>query len=119
MVYLWHPTAANMQKVEFYFGDTNLATDTFLFNELNGGKNNPVDLDIIMKFGRMKRCKSKAVVVTALKESKTLNITGEEGKEKVNRKVPFDENSAKAGVSHMERSIYAKGFGKYFLTKEP
>ncbi|CZR66793.1 related to RNA-binding protein La1 [Phialocephala subalpina] len=103
------PTKIRAQ-VEFYFGDSNLPTDKFLWEKTDGSSNLPVDVDIICKFGRMKRFKSRDVILAALKESKFLQVTGEEGKEQVNRRVAYDPTFTKSSKVEA-RSIYVKGFG--------
>jgi lupus La protein len=98
-------------KVEFYFSDSNLPTDNHLMKLTGGPENKPVSItDDIMKFGRMKRFKSTELVVAALKESKFLQVTGEEGKECVSRIVAYDPTAFKS-TKVEARSIYAKGFG--------
>jgi len=62
-----------------------------------------------MTFGRMKRFKSFSKVVEALKESKFLDVTGPEGLEKVNRKVPYDPTIPRSKGE--AQSVYVKGFG--------
>ncbi|KAE8452622.1 hypothetical protein EG329_013881 [Mollisiaceae sp. DMI_Dod_QoI] len=97
-------------QVEFYFGDSNLPTDKYLWDLTDGSTNKPVDITEICAFGRMKRFTSRSTVVAALRESKFLQVTGEEGKEQVNRLVAYDPTLTKS--SKMEaRSIYVKGFG--------
>lgn len=49
-------------------------------------------------------------VVAALKESKKLVVSGEEGKESIARREPFDP--AKTQDDLETRSVYAKGFGE-------
>lgn len=97
-------------QVEFYFGDSNLPTDNFLWGKTDGSSNLPVDLDTILGFGRMKRFKSRDTVLAALKESKFLQVTGEDGLEQVNRRVAYDPTFTKSSKIEA-RSIYVKGFG--------
>lgn len=56
----------------------------------------------------MHRFKPYSAVVSALKESKSLVIEGEEGSETIRRKHPYDASKRQKAD---ERSIYAKGFG--------
>ncbi|KAH8585577.1 hypothetical protein B0O99DRAFT_646619 [Bisporella sp. PMI_857] len=98
-------------QVAFYFGNSNLPDDKYLWNLTDGPENVPVDLDIILNFKRMKRFKDRSVVVAALKESTFLNVTGSEGEEKVNRKVAYNPEAGQGSRERDNRSIYAKGFG--------
>ncbi|KUJ17083.1 uncharacterized protein LY89DRAFT_585366 [Mollisia scopiformis] len=95
-------------QVEFYFGDSNLPTDNYLWDLTGGSANKPVDLAKILGFGRMKRFTSREIVLAALKESKSLQVTGEKGEEQVNRRIAYDPTKSSRAES---RSIYAKGFG--------
>jgi lupus La protein len=105
-------------QVEFYFSDSNLPTDDFLWGLTDGASNKPVPLENIMKFGRMK-IYEYSDVVPALKESAFLSITGDEGKEKVNRKVAFDPSVEKKAQEEKEaRSVYVKGFGDEVPTSQ-
>lgn len=97
------------RQVEFYFGDSNLPTDTFLMKETGGAENKPVSIATIHAFKRMQRFQPYSLVVNALKESKFLIVEGEEGKETVKRKKAFDP-SAKS-PKRDARSVYIKGFG--------
>lgn len=56
----------------------------------------------------MRRFQPYEAVVKALKESKLLKIAGEEGKETVVRKNPYDPSKPR---NLMQRSVYVKGFG--------
>ena len=103
-----HITANKPQKVEFYFGDSNLPTDNFLWGATDGTTNLPVKVATICTFGRMKRFKSIAAVVAALRDSDFLEVTGPEGLEEVKRKYPYDPTIKSKSLP---RSIYAKGFG--------
>ncbi len=96
-------------QVEFYFGDSNLPSDTHLWNRVGGEENKPVPLSDICSFKRMRRFKPYSAIITALKDSKFLVVEGEEGKETIRRKHPYDA-SKRQKVD--ERSIYAKGFGE-------
>ncbi|KAG0649337.1 autoantigen [Hyphodiscus hymeniophilus] len=102
--------AAEIRKqVEFYFSDSNLPSDNFLWDATKGTSNMPVKVEIICKFGRMKRFKSMTVVVAALRESKFLEVSGPEGHEEVKRKYAYDPDVKRPASE--ARSIYAKGFG--------
>lgn len=56
----------------------------------------------------MRRFQPYEAVVKALKESNLLTIAGEEGKESVARKIPYDPSKPR---NLMQRSVYVKGFG--------
>lgn len=99
---------AEMRKqVEFYFGDSNISHDKFLWENTDGSKK-PISLRIIHKFKRMQRFKSYEQLVAALRESETLVIAGEPGEETVVRKVPYDPER---GNKAAPRTVYVKGFG--------
>ncbi|POS86076.1 hypothetical protein EPUL_002087 [Erysiphe pulchra] len=96
-------------QVEFYFGDTNLSTDKYLFGLTGGNSNVPVPIKKICEFGRMRRFSPYSSIVTALKESQFLKVSGEDGEEVIERRVPF--NPYESQKTEVSRSIYAKGFG--------
>lgn len=80
-----------------------------MMDSTKGLENKPVSLKKLHSFGRMRRFQPYSAVVTALRDSKFLNVTGEEGEEMVSRKVAYDPNSP---ISKSEsRSVYVKGFG--------
>lgn len=97
-------------KVEFYFGDTNLPTDDFLWDLTGGEANKEVPVDTVHKFGRMRRFQPREAVIAALKESKFLVVSGEEGQETVRRKDAFDPKANRGKYFH--RTVYVKGFGE-------
>jgi lupus La protein len=75
----------------------------------DGPENNPVPIEKLHSFKRMQRFQPYSAVVAALKESEILDISGEEGKEVVKRKIPYDPKKKSAGLA---RSVYVKGFGE-------
>lgn len=97
-----------LTQVEFYFGDANLPTDKFLWEQTDGAENKPVFVATIHKFKRMQVFQPYSAVVAALKDSSFLVIDGEEGKETIKRKQAYDPS-----IKDMRfpRTIYAKGFG--------
>lgn len=106
-------------KVEFYFSDSNLLTDKFLFTHVGGHENLPVPVDVIHSFKRMRRFQPRDAVISALKESSTLDIVEEDNA--IKRKEPLPEGLVGKPMneiqkvhedSSMARSIYVKGFGK-------
>lgn len=133
---------AEMRKqVEFYFSDSNLPYDKFLFG-LVGKENKPVPLKLIASFKRMKRFANRDTLVKALQESEVLELAGDAGEETIKRKHPLDitevlprdteDERSRGPKAHVEsatvysrpiavgpitdkainKSIYAKGFGQ-------
>lgn len=99
---------AEMRKqVEFYFGDSNISQDQFMWENTDGSKK-PIKLSIIHKFKRMQRFKSYEQLVAALRDSEMLVIAGEPGEETVARKEPYDPAR---GHKPTFRTVYVKGFG--------
>ncbi|SZF02176.1 unnamed protein product [Blumeria hordei] len=98
-----------VRQVEFYFGDANLPTDKFMWGLTEGSSNVPVSVKKICEFGRMRRFSPYEAIVSALKESKFLQVSGEEGAEVINRRIAFDPDTPRNKAE--SRSIYAKGFG--------
>ena len=106
------------KQVEFYFSDSNLMSDNFLYSKVEGHQNLPVPISVIHSFKRMRHFQPLSAVVNALKESKTLNVT--ENDSCVQRKVPLpehlkgkprDEIQKVYEDQAMARSVYVKGFG--------
>ncbi|KAI3329432.1 hypothetical protein HD806DRAFT_530824 [Xylariaceae sp. AK1471] len=96
------------KQVEFYFGDSNLPEDKFLWDKVGGGENKPVPLSLICNFSRMRRFKPYEIIVKALKASNFFVIDGPEGEETIRRKNAVDTEKRN---KREERSIYVKGFG--------
>jgi len=114
--------SAIRKQVEFYFSDANLRTDKFLFEQIGGSENKPVDIKVIASFKRMQRFAPYSAVVAALKDSDVLDVVNADSpnNEQVVRKAALP---ADLGTDHrqvmanyesesMKRSIYVKGFGK-------
>jgi len=109
------------KQAEFYFSDSNLPHDNFLFNKVGGKENRSVPLKLIHSFKRMKRFQPYSAVVEALKTSEVLELTDAEennGEDaQIRRRVPIDmeimnrENVRVFEDKAMPRTIYAKGFG--------
>lgn len=76
-----------------------------------GAENKPVPIATIHSFKRMQRFQPYSLVVDALKQSKFLVVEGEEGKETVRRKKPFDPSARSPRAKTEARSVYIKGFG--------
>ncbi|OAP55340.1 hypothetical protein AYL99_10313 [Fonsecaea erecta] len=99
------------KQVEFYFSDSNLPKDKFLFAQTGGVANNPVDLREIHKFKRMRRFQPFEAIVEALRESQTLELTNDDTH--VRRKNPLPENFFEAVSQAADpRTVYVKGFGE-------
>ncbi|KAL2824876.1 hypothetical protein BDW59DRAFT_80250 [Aspergillus cavernicola] len=107
------------KQVEFYFSDSNLPMDKFLFSQVGGNKNNAVSLELLHSFKRMRRFQPFSAIVEALKTSETLDLTDNDTN--VRRKVPLPESVTETHDFNiikvfedkaMSRSIYAKGFGE-------
>ncbi|KAK4103675.1 hypothetical protein N658DRAFT_505338 [Parathielavia hyrcaniae] len=97
-------------QVEFYFGDSNLPVDKFMWEQTGGEDNKPMPLQTICNFKRMRQFQPYSAVVAALRESEFLDVAGDEGDETVRRKVAY-ESVPEAQKARLERSVYAKGFG--------
>ncbi|KAL9103776.1 MAG: hypothetical protein Q9163_001235 [Psora crenata] len=106
------------KQVEFYFSDSNLLTDKFLFTKMEGHENLPVPLDVIHLFKRMRHFQPRSAVVSALKESTLVNLVNDDND--IQRKEPLPQGLVGKPMneilrvhedSSMARSIYAKGFG--------
>ncbi|KZT59572.1 hypothetical protein CALCODRAFT_481462 [Calocera cornea HHB12733] len=103
-----------LQQVEFYFSESNLPFDKFLFTL--SYKDNPehwVSVGTIASFKRMRdytAAKGTSYVSEALKASTLLELS-EDG-EKVRRKVPLEDLEHRGGHDAFARSVYAKGFGE-------
>ncbi|KAI0432115.1 hypothetical protein F5Y09DRAFT_302609 [Xylaria sp. FL1042] len=96
------------KQVEFYFGDSNLPEDKFLWEKVGGEENKPIPVSLICSFSRMRRFKPYEAVVKALKESNFFVIDGSEGEETIRRKHAVDTEKRN---KKEERSVYVKGFG--------
>nr|POE94471.1 la protein like [Quercus suber] len=103
-------------QVEFYFSDSNLPIDPYLFKLVGGHANNFIPLKIITDFKRMRHFQPYSTVLEAVKQSDFLEVND---KEEVRRKDPLDkkftddteENKKIQHGASMDLSIYAKGFG--------
>lgn len=77
-------------QVEFYFSESNLSSDKFLFSLTGGKENKPVPLNLIVSFKRMKRFPNKGIIIDALKESTLIELGGDPGEETIKRKIPVN-----------------------------
>ncbi|KAL8682442.1 MAG: hypothetical protein Q9186_001485 [Xanthomendoza sp. 1 TL-2023] len=106
------------KQVEFYFSDSNLLQDKFLFSKVQGHDNLPVPISTIHSFKRMRHFQPYSAVIEALKESATLNVVEND---QVQRKTPLPEGLKDKPMDEvqkvfedetMKRSVYVKGFGE-------
>lgn len=94
------------KQVEFYFSDSNLQTDRFLWRiyEANDGW---VELKTILTFGRMRQYRPEERVIAALKESDKLVLSANE--DMIRRKAPLrDHNELKN--TRRRNSVHIEGF---------
>lgn len=104
------PPADATLQVEFYFSDSNLPTDKFMWESTGGEENRPMPLKTIANFKRMRQFQPYSAIVAALRESDFLVVEGAEGEETVRRKTPY-VSSTEAQKARLAASVYAKGFG--------
>ena len=104
-------------QVEYYFGDSNLPRDKFLWESTGGEENKAVPLKTICSFKRMRRFQPYSAVVAALRESATLDISGDEGAEEVRRKTPYKSSSERKRQQEAN-TLYVKGFGDEVATTQ-
>ncbi|QUC16692.1 uncharacterized protein UV8b_00933 [Ustilaginoidea virens] len=98
------------KQVEFYFGDWNFAQDKFMWESCGGSENKPMAISTLHSFKRMRTFQPYSAVVAALRDSKVLEVSGEEGSEVVKRKTPY--KPAAEGKAKIEAAtVYVKGFG--------
>jgi La domain-containing protein len=78
--------------VEYYFSDENLATDDHLFILCGGPKNEPVSLNQILGWKKMRQYKPRSKVIEALEKSTVIEVLqNERGKRMIRRRIPFVE----------------------------
>lgn len=99
-----------LNQVEFYFSDSNLLNDRFLFTtqQANDGW---VPISILSQFQRMKKYRPIELIVEALRGSEDVLEVSKDG-EMVRRKVPLptDQNQVQLGIA--KRSVVAEPFPK-------
>lgn len=98
-LYFMTQTKANslsQLQVEFYFSESNLSSDKFLFSLIGGKENKPVPLNLIASFKRMRRFPNKGTIIDALKESALVELSGDPGEETVKRKTPVEADKLMA-----------------------
>ncbi|KAF3904764.1 hypothetical protein ABW20_dc0102374 [Dactylellina cionopaga] len=98
-----------VKQVEFYFADSNLRYDKFLYG-LVGDENKWVDIALVAGFNRMRRFKNLDQIKKALEESELMEM--DEDKVKMRRKKAMVMmKDPKLVDKAIVRSVYAKGFG--------
>ncbi|KAK0641616.1 hypothetical protein B0T16DRAFT_393870 [Cercophora newfieldiana] len=104
-------------QVEFYFGNSNLPIDKYMWEQTGGPENKSVSLKTICNFSRMRRFQPYSAVVAALKESHFLEVSGEEGEETIKRKTAY-VSVPDAQQKKVAQSVYIKGFGEEVKTTQ-
>ncbi|KAK6525817.1 hypothetical protein TWF281_010860 [Arthrobotrys megalospora] len=105
-----------IKQVEFYFADSNLRFDKFLYG-LVGEENKWVDIALVAGFNRMRRFKSLDNIKKALEDSELMELNEE--KTKMRRKSPMIMlRDPKLVDKSITRSVYAKGFGAETKTSQ-
>lgn len=99
-----------LKQVEFYFSDSNLPKDKFLWRTVQSNQEGWVSIATIASFNRMKKFRPLDKVVDALRES-TFLVVSEDG-EMVRRKNPILPPKDSEKQLRFQRSVYAKGFGE-------
>ncbi|KAI8384561.1 uncharacterized protein BYT42DRAFT_544446 [Radiomyces spectabilis] len=93
-----------LKQVEFYFSDSNLPYDKYLWSLFKKTPEGWIDIKTIASFKKMKKISTdQDLIVEALKESPEMLEVSEDN-EKVRRKTQLEKQD------HISRSIYAKGF---------
>lgn len=92
-----------LNQVEFYFSDSNLLNDRFMFTTQNAN-DGWVPIQTISQFERMKKYRPVETIVDALRKSKELLEVSENG-EMVRRKIPLPKNYNEIQLNINKRSI--------------
>ncbi|KAK3318464.1 hypothetical protein B0H66DRAFT_239019 [Apodospora peruviana] len=98
-------------QAEYYFSDSNLPTDKFMWELTGGPENKPVSLKTVCGFKRMRRFQPYTAVVAAVRESEHLDLEGEEGEETVKRNVAYVLSTPESQKARFAATVYVKGFG--------
>ncbi|KAG0164380.1 hypothetical protein DFQ28_010517 [Apophysomyces sp. BC1034] len=94
-----------VKQVEFYFSDSNLPFDKYLWNLTQQNKDGFVPISTIASFKKMRMISTDLnLIIEAIKSSDLLEV--DEANEKLRRKTPVEEQNITG------RSIYAKEFPK-------
>lgn len=102
------------KQVEFYFSDSNLQTDKFLWKiyEANEGW---VELKTILNFGRMRQFRPEDKVISALKESSKLVVSANE--DMIRRKDPLKDLD-ELKVTRKKNTVHIEGLPKEATQEE-
>lgn len=92
-----------LQQVEFYFSDSNLLNDKFLYTTQNAN-DGWVPIQTISQFERMKKYRPVETIVEALRSSPELLEVSENG-EMVRRKIPLPKNYNEIQLGINKRSL--------------
>lgn len=92
-----------LQQVEFYFSDSNLLKDKFLFTT-QSANDGWVPVQTISQFERMKKYRPIETIVEALRASPELLEVSENG-EMVRRKIPLPKNYNEIQLNINKRSL--------------
>lgn len=95
---------AILNQVEFYFSESNLLNDRFLFTTQNAN-DGWVPIQTISQFERMKKYRPIENIVEALRKSPELLEVSENG-EMVRRKIPLPKNYNEIQININKRSIH-------------
>ncbi|OUT20735.1 hypothetical protein CAS74_004402 [Pichia kudriavzevii] len=97
-----------LNQVEFYFSDSNLLNDRFLFTTQNAN-DGWVPIQTISQFERMKKYRPIETIVEALRKSQELLEVSENG-EMVRRKIPLPKNYNEIQLNINKRSVFLLEF---------
>lgn len=95
-----------LNQVEFYFSESNLLNDRFLFTTQNAN-DGWVPIQTISQFERMKKYRPIETIVEALRKSENLLEVSENG-EMVRRKIPLPKNYNEIQLNINKRSIFVE-----------
>mgnify|MGYP003365204826 CR=1 FL=1 len=95
-----------LNQVEFYFSDSNLLNDRFLFTTQNAN-DGWVPIQTISQFERMKKYRPIETIVEALRKSQELLEVSENG-EMVRRKIPLPKNYNEIQLNINKRSVFVE-----------
>jgi lupus La protein len=94
-----------LKQIEYYFSDSNLPKDKFLWETVNSDPEGWVDIDILLRFNRLKSLTTDhEVIKNAVKKSAELLELNEDGT-KIRRKIQIKPKADDI----IERSIYVQG----------
>lgn len=96
------------KQVEFYFSDSNLQSDKFLF-KIYEANNGWVELKTILTFGRMRQYRPEDKVIDALKKSEKLVLSA--NNETIRRKDPLKDFNELKNI-RKKNTVHIEGFDK-------